>query len=61
MKIKKVKYPSDLNMGDHVFLSGTVRGKHEENYIEVEVHDGICGLNVVRMRVHYEHVKIEPK
>lgn len=51
-KIRQNENPSDLFKGLHVYVRATVK-KIRGNYVDVEIHDRICGVNIATIKTHH--------
>lgn len=55
MKLEPIEItnPTKISNGTPVIVTGTIRGIHNYNYLEIEIDDGICGLNACKIRIHH--------
>ncbi len=55
--LKRVAIPHHrLKEGLKVMVAGTIKGIYGGNYVEIEIDDHICGMNVCTLRVHHAGV-----
>lgn len=59
MKRKAIPHEK-LKVGMRVMVSGTIKGIHNENYMEIEIDDHVCGMNACTLRVHHAGIYETP-